>query len=113
MSSGALAAAAEARRSRTDRTEPGRAMLERAIVQTVAYADVFDYPLTADEIHRYLIGVSASRTAVRSLLQTQLPEELSREGRYYALSGRAASIQTRKARAATAADYWRRGVHYG
>ena len=113
MSSGTLAAAAEARRSRTDRTEPGRAALERAIVQTVAYADVFDYPLTADEIHRYLIGVRAGRATVRSLVNTQLPKELSRSGRYFSLVGREQHVETRKARAASAADYWRKAVHYG
>jgi|SRR5579864_1522728 len=113
MSSGALAAAAEARRSRTDRTEPGRAMLERAIVQTVAYADVFDYPLTADEIHRYLIGVRAGRGTVRSLVNTQLPNGLTRSGRYISLVGREQHVETRKARAASAADYWRKAVHYG
>jgi hypothetical protein len=112
MSSGGLAAEAEARRSRPDRTQPSHAALQRAIVQTVAYADVFDYPLTADEIHRYLIGVSASRGAVRTVLQSQLPPELARTGRYVSLVGREASVQTRKARAASAADFWRRGVHY-
>src|SRR5262249_186600 len=74
---------------------------------------VFDYPLTADEIHRYLITVSAARGAVRTLLQSQLPHELSRSGRYFTLAGREAAVQTRKARAATASDFWRRGVHYG
>lgn len=113
MSSGTLAAAAEARRTRTDRAEPSRAVLERAIVQTVAYADVFDYPLTADEIHRYLIGVRVGRGSVRTLLNTQLPKELKRSGRYFSLAGREAHVETRKARAASAADYWRKAVHYG
>src|SRR5262249_31219928 len=62
---------------------------------------------------RYLIGVSASRTAVRTLLQSQLPQELSRQGRYFTLAGHEATIQTRKSRASAAANYWRRGVHYG
>jgi hypothetical protein len=113
MSSGGLTAAAEARRSRTDRSEPSRVSLERAIVQTVAYADVFDYPLTADEIHRYLIGVSAGRGTVRSLLQDLKSRELSRSGRYFSLVGREATVETRKARAASATDFWRRGVQYG
>ena len=114
MSSGTAAAATEARRSRTDRTEPGRAALERAILQTVAYADVFDYPLTADEIHRYLVGVSASRGAVRALVSNgNLPRALSRSGRYFSLSGRESVFETRKARAASATEYWRRAVGYG
>jgi hypothetical protein len=112
MRSGGPTAAAEARRSRTDRSEPSRAALEHAIVQTVAYADVFDYPLTAEEIHRYLIGLWAARATVRSLLQAQPPRELVRSGRYFTLLGRQSAIETRKARAASAAEYWHRALHY-
>src|SRR5438309_1230064 len=112
MSSGTLAAAAEARRSRTARPEPGRAAFERAIVQAVAYADVFDYPLTGEEIHRYLVGVPASRSAVRAALSVP-PNGLIRSGRYFTLAGRESAIETRRARAAHALDYWRRAVRYG
>src|SRR3954469_10433447 len=101
MRSGTLAAALEARRSRTDRSDPGRAALERAIVQTVAYADVFDYPLTAEEIHRYLIGLQASRATVRTALSTSatLAGLLARNGRYITLAGRESVIETRRHRA--------------
>jgi hypothetical protein len=115
MSGGTVAESAETRRGRTDRGEHGRATLERAIVQAVAYADVFDYPLTADEVHRYLIGVPASRATVRTVLSTSrlVPDLLARSGRYYTLPGREAAIETRRGRAAMAAEYWRRAVRYG
>jgi hypothetical protein len=113
MSSGTFAAAAVARRSRTDRPEPARVALERAITQTVAYADVFEYPLTADEIHRYLIGAQAGRGTVRGLLSNQLPASLSRTGRYFTLKGREHAVDTRKARMAEAVSYWRDAVYYG
>jgi hypothetical protein len=102
-----------ARRSRTDRTEPGRAALDRAIVETVAYADVFDYPLTADEIHRYLIDVPASRGTVRGLLSAKAPTGITRTGRYFTLAGREATVETRKRRTGEAINYWRSAVHYG
>jgi hypothetical protein len=110
-----LTAPAEQRRSRTDRIDPAGAALERAIVQAVAYADVFDYPLTADEVHRYLIGVPASRGSVHSALTDArlIPEVLSRSGRYFSLTGRETTVETRRARASTAADYWRCAVRYG
>src|SRR5438067_6184029 len=110
MSNGTLTAAAEGRRSSTDQ---GRAALERAIVQAVAYADVFDYPLTADEIHRYLIGVPASRGMVRAVLGNGRPAVLARSGRYFTLEGRESAVDTRRARASVATDYWRRAVRYG
>src|SRR5437762_1928429 len=70
--------------------------LVHAIVQTVAYADVFDYPLTTDEVHRYLIGRAASRGTVRGLLSNgQLPAKLlTRQGRYFTLAGREQAIDT-------------------
>lgn len=110
MSSGTLTAAAGPRRNRG---EPGRGALERGIVQAVAYADVFEYPLTADEIHRYLVGVAASRGAVRAVLSAGRPQEISRQGRYYTLEGRESIIDIRRARAAAATQYWRCAIRYG
>jgi hypothetical protein len=115
MSSGALAAAADGRWGRAGRSDPGRLAIEQAILQTVAYADVFDYPLTADEIQRYLIGVSANRGMVRSALRSGgwLGEPLGRSGKFFTLAGRDAIVELRRERAATADSYWRNALRYG
>jgi hypothetical protein len=113
MSSGTLAAAIEVRRSRTARSDPSRAELERAIVQTLAYADVFDYPLTADELHRYLIQTRASRGTIKAILANSQHANVARVGRYFTLAGRESTVETRKARLHIATPYWRKAVHYG
>jgi len=92
-----------------------QATLERAIVQTVAYADVFDYPLTVDEVQRYLIGVPASRGTVRGALGNGrlVPTVLARSGRFITLLGRQKAIETRRGRSAVSAELWHRAVGYG
>jgi len=97
------------------RSARGALSLDDAILQTVAYADVFDYPLTGDEIHRYLIGLPTSRGTLRSLLGNGhlVPNLLSHSGRYFTLVGRETTIDTRKSRAAVSSDLWRKAVHYG
>jgi len=89
--------------------------VERAILHTVAYADVFDYPLTAAEVHRYLAGVSATPTAVHSLLGNGrlVPHRLARCQGYFTLPGREAIVETRRRRAEVAARMWPRAVQYG
>jgi hypothetical protein len=108
-------ALADTRRGRGDREAAARRALERAIVQTVAYADVFDYPLTADEVHRYLIGLPANRATVRGALSSSklLSDLLSRSGRYITLAGRESIIETRRRRAAISSEYWVGAVGYG
>jgi hypothetical protein len=59
--------------------------LSWAVVQTVTYSDIFDYPLTAHEIHRYLTGVNASLEEVALVLQ-QGP--VMQTGDYFTLPGR-------------------------
>jgi hypothetical protein len=82
--------------------------LEAAILRTVAYADVFDYPLTGGEIHRYLVGIPASHVEVQSALAggALIPHRLESHGDYYALPGRAEIVPIRLQRKGIAGRLW-------
>lgn len=88
--------------------------LHRAIIRTMVYADVFDYPLTAAEIHRYLVGVRASPAEVQNgLRELWAAGRLLYEDETYALPGRGSIIETRRRRAAVASQMWPRALRYG
>jgi glycosyltransferase involved in cell wall biosynthesis len=89
--------------------------LERAILKTVAYADVFDYPLTAEEVHRYLIGVGASAAEVADALAdgSLAAGRLAGLDGLVALPGREAIAALRHSRAAVAARLWPKAIRYG
>ncbi len=92
-----------------------RSGLELAILETVAYADVFDFPLTEVEIHRSLIGSAEPLESVRRALAdgAMVPVALARTGEYYTLPGRASLVQTRRERAEAAARLWPQAISYG
>jgi hypothetical protein len=92
-----------------------RCSLASAILRTIAYADVFDYPLTASEIARYLEGVPCPPDRVRHTLDGDplLAKRLGRSGEYFFLSDRQQIVDTRRARAAAAARVWPRAIRYG
>jgi hypothetical protein len=89
--------------------------LESAILQAVAYADVFDYPLTLRQAHRYLAGVSASLSGVRRALDNGLlkQHQLVCERGYLTLPGRESIVETRLQRQEFSALLWRKGMRYG
>lgn len=87
--------------------------LGRAILEALLYADVFDYPLTADEIHRYLPGVPARAEAVRALLSDGFARgTLVKGDGLFALAGRAEVIALRQRRERIAQRMWRRARRY-
>ncbi len=89
--------------------------LECAIWRTVAYVDLFDYPLTAVEIHRYLEGVAASPRDVAEVLlgSTALHAHLSQQEGYFCLPGREETIEIRRERKNRAQNLWPQAVRYG
>src|SRR6266487_3952105 len=84
--------------------------LSRAVLHTVAYADIFDYPLTAREIHRYLIGVNASFEEVVRALEGG---PSTRTSDYFTLPGREEIVLIRIQREARSRELVPRAIRYG
>src|SRR2546428_13435487 len=94
---------------------PPALQVEQAAIRTVAYADVFDYPLQFLEVHRYLQGPAATREATEAALaRCSAPGGAlcSRDG-FYTLHGREGLIALRDRRAAVANGLWPAGLSYG
>ena len=89
--------------------------LERACIETVAYADVFDCALTEPELHRYLVGVDADRAAVRTALASDRVEGLflRRSGACMTLAGREQLVERRQECADHGARLWPQAARYG
>lgn len=85
--------------------------LNDAILQTAAYADVFDFALTGAEVHRYLIGVACTREEVDAALCTGILSRTA-EGTY-TLPGREMLGEVRRRREAFAAWLWPRALRVG
>lgn len=85
--------------------------LPRAIAGALAYADLFDYPLTAQHIHRYLVQIPATLAQVETTLASDpwLVSVVERHNDLFCFSGRAAIIPLHEARQGYARSLWRTG----
>src|ERR1700733_9430440 len=74
--------------------------IERAICSAVSYRDIFDYPVTLAEIHRYLHGIRCTPEELSDALRRGplLDRYLDTDGEYFALHGRRAIFETRRFR---------------
>jgi hypothetical protein len=95
--------------------EPQVYALRRAVLSTLIYADLFDYPMTDSEIQRYLIGDAATTTGVTALLDGDagFRRHVDRTGGWVHLAGRSHLVKVRRERAAVSADLWPIARHYG
>lgn len=87
--------------------------LEWDILQTVAYADIFDYPMTIAEIHRYLIRASASIDEVMHAIHKLIGRYIADCEGFICLLGREHIIAIRQRRAKIAERLWGYAEHYG
>ncbi len=86
-----------------------------AILSTLLYGDVFNYPMTAAEVHRFLIGLKLTPEQVSQALHESawLAERTERVNGYFAARGRAevvAAMRERRERASQ--DLWRTARRY-
>jgi hypothetical protein len=81
---------------------------DEAILRTLIYADIFDYPLTPHEIYYYLIATPATREAVQTALAVSpwLEGRIRRENGYVMLRGRETIGPLREARRQSSAALW-------
>jgi hypothetical protein len=86
--------------------------LGRAILRTLVYADLFDYPLTCEEIAHYLMDCAATPAATARALcdDPHLAAQIGSRDGFYFLRGREAVVAIRRERAAASARLWPRAA---
>jgi hypothetical protein len=94
-------------------SEGDRAKLRASALSALAYADLFDYPLTLDEIVKYQVGTDFSAEQVADTLRSpDVAAGLHRAGRFVALSGREEVVPLRASRYRESRRIWRRARLY-
>lgn len=87
--------------------------LSEAILATLAYHDIFEYPLTLKEFHRYLIGKRASFASVeRNLFKLKANGQIGANQGYYFLKGRTKIVSIRKRRERYSRAKFKRAVFF-
>ncbi|MEM9952573.1 MAG: hypothetical protein AAF846_13285 [Chloroflexota bacterium] len=90
--------------------------IEVAILRTILYADVFNFPLTSHELHRYLIHNRAvTYDDLQAMLQSShiLKDILQIETPYICLQGRDDIIALREEREVISTQLWQSAIRYG
>lgn len=67
----------------------------KSILQTLVYSDIFDYPLSKDEIWKFWIGKKVDKKTFDKFLKGNLPKRIVFRNNFYCLFGREKIVQTR------------------
>jgi len=96
----------------TDPPTDEGARLDRAIVDALTYADLFDWPLAPTEIHHYLPIPATLDEIEAALVSPRLAGRITSDDGLFALAGRANLAGRRRRRAALSGRLWPRAVRY-
>ncbi|MBI4503086.1 MAG: hypothetical protein HY700_18260 [Gemmatimonadetes bacterium] len=89
--------------------------IEQAAIRAVAYADIFDYPLSGVEVHHYLHGVPSTPEATAVALRqcAALGGPLGERDGFYTLPGREGLVELRRDRLTSAQRRWPTAIRWG
>ncbi|OIP23429.1 hypothetical protein COX95_02795 [bacterium CG_4_10_14_0_2_um_filter_33_32] len=82
--------------------------IKKSILETISYFDIFDYPLTTEEITNYLWKSPASLDSVRKNIRKMIGNELGRKGEFYFLRNRDEIVKARRERQIISAGKWKK-----
>lgn len=86
-------------------------ILERAVLEALAYSDVFDYPLRLDELHRYLPVRAEIDELSKALIS--LRGQVEKKNDFYFLANRREIVEIRRAREARSKQLLPIALKYG
>ena len=86
--------------------------MEKAILKTLAYYDIFGFPLKAWEVHKWLFGKEASLKQVEKSLKTLIKKSKIKNKRdYFYLSNKKVLIQRRLVREKISQQHLRKAIY--
>jgi hypothetical protein len=89
--------------------------MEKAVLKTLVYADIFDYPLKAWEIHKWLIGKSATLQQIEKTVgMLEKKNIIQSKGGIYFIKGRSSITRIRTSRESFSRKnlFWAKGVAF-
>jgi hypothetical protein len=88
-------------------------LLVEEVLKPILYADIFDYPLTFEEIYKFL-EFKTSRAEVKLLLDRAMQhKEIVLIDNFYSLADKPHLVSKRRERWVAAQTLWPRAIHYG
>ena len=86
--------------------------LQQAVLLTVLYADLFDYPLTLDELQQYLVAPCTDRAELHAVVLSLCDRYVVYRNGFICWHGRQAIIEIRSERQQIVAERWPQAQRY-